>query len=404
MRILKINIYIILFTLLSFALKSQSLCDSLPFINCNENSISARNNESIDLLIQKFQGLKTKKNNAVNIVHIGDSHLQAGFVTEKIKQNLFQYYSEINDYTAPGFIFPYTIAQTNNPFFYKVNYTGNWEWCKNVDSEKTCKLGLSGITVRTKDSITSFSIKMQNEKYTYPHKYFFNKIKIFHNNESSIDIKVNDKKVISKGEFSLIQLDNLTDSVSFTININDTSKFFELYGMILENDKSKINYHTIGVNGSTAQSYLKCDYFSNQLEIINPDLIIVSLGTNEAYDENFSYLEYKYILRDLVLQIKSAVPNASILLTTPNDHLKNKELNDNILSVRNNIVDICDEFELCSWDFHSIMGGEHSINQWYSKGLVGKDRLHFKRIGYKIQGELFTKALLDLIEKNELKQ
>lgn len=403
MRILKINIYIILFTLLSFALKSQSLCDSMPFINCNENSISARNNENINLLIQKIQDLKTEKNKAIKILHIGDSHLQAGFVTEKIKQNLFQYYSEINDYAAPGFIFPYTIAQTNNPFFYKVNYSGNWEWCKNVDSEKTCKLGLSGITVRTNDSIASFSIKMQNEKYNYPHKYFFNKIKVFHNNNSSIDIKVNAKKVISNADFSLIQLEHLTDSVFFTININDTSKFFELYGIILENDKSKINYHTIGVNGSTAQSYLKCDYFSNQLGIINPDLIIVSLGTNEAYDENFSSLEHKYILKDMILQIKTSVPKASILLTTPNDHLKNKELNNNILSVRNNILEICDEFQLYSWDFHSVMGGENSIKQWYSKGLVGKDRLHFKRIGYEIQGELFTKAILDFIEKNELK-
>lgn len=403
MRILKINIYIILFTSLSFALKSQSLCDSMPFINCNENSISARNNENINLLIQKIQDLKTEKNKAIKILHIGDSHLQAGFVTEKIKQNLFQYYSEINDYAAPGFIFPYTIAQTNNPFFYKVNYSGNWEWCKNVDSEKTCKLGLSGITVRTNDSIASFSIKMQNEKYNYPHKYFFNKIKVFHNNNSSIDIKVNAKKVISNADFSLIQLEHLTDSVFFTININDTSKFFELYGIILENDKSKINYHTIGVNGSTAQSYLKCDYFSNQLGIINPDLIIVSLGTNEAYDENFSSLEHKYILKDMILQIKTSVPKASILLTTPNDHLKNKELNNNILSVRNNILEICDEFQLYSWDFHSVMGGENSIKQWYSKGLVGKDRLHFKRIGYEIQGELFTKAILDFIEKNELK-
>lgn len=403
MRILRISIYIILFTSLSFALKSQSLCDSMPFINCNENSISARNNENINLLIQKIQDLKTEKNKAIKILHIGDSHLQAGFVTEKIKQNLFQYYSEINDYAAPGFIFPYTIAQTNNPFFYKVNYSGNWEWCKNVDSEKTCKLGLSGITVRTNDSIASFSIKMQNEKYNYPHKYFFNKIKVFHNNNSSIDIKVNAKKVISNADFSLIQLEHLTDSVFFTININDTSKFFELYGIILENDKSKINYHTIGVNGSTAQSYLKCDYFSNQLGIINPDLIIVSLGTNEAYDENFSSLEHKYILKDMILQIKTSVPKASILLTTPNDHLKNKELNNNILSVRNNILEICDEFQLYSWDFHSVMGGENSIKQWYSKGLVGKDRLHFKRIGYEIQGELFTKAILDFIEKNELK-
>lgn len=404
MRMLRINIYIILFTSLSFALKSQEICDSLPFINCNENLISTRNNESIDLFIQKFQNLKTEKNKDVKIVHIGDSHLQAGFLTEKIKQNLSQYYSEKDDYVSPGFIFPYTIAQTNNPFFYKVNYSGNWEWCKNVDSEKTCKLGLSGITARTKDSITSFSIKMQNEKYTYPHKYFFNKIKIFHNQDSSIDIKVNDKKVMSNTEFSLIQLEYLTDSVSFTININDTSKFFELYGIILENYESKINYHTIGVNGATAQSYLKCEYFSNQLEIINPDLIIISLGTNEAYDKDFSSLEHKYILKDLILQIKSAVPKTSILLTTPNDHLKNGELNSsNIQSVRNNILEICDEFQLYSWDFHSVMGGENSIKQWYNKGLAGKDRLHFKRIGYEIQGELFTKALLDLIEKNELK-
>lgn len=403
MRILKINIYIILFASLSFALKSQSLCDSMPFINCKQNSISVRNNESVNLLIEKFHDLKTKKNKAVNIVHIGDSHLQAGFVTEKIKQNLSQYYSEKNDYATPGFIFPYTIAQTNNPYFYKINYTGNWEWCKNIDSEKTCKLGLSGITVKTKDSIASFSIKMQNEKYTYPHKYFFNKIKIFHNQDSSIVIKVNGKKAISNAEFSFIQLEHLTDSVFFTINVNDTSKFFELYGIILENDKSKINYHTIGVNGSTAQSYLKCDYFSNQLEIINPDLIIISLGTNEAYDEEFSPLEHKFILKDLILQIKSSAPGASILLTTPNDHLKNKELNNNILFVRSNILEICDEFQLYSWDFHSVMGGENSIKQWYNKGLVGKDRLHFKRIGYEIQGELFTKALLDLIEKYELK-
>jgi lysophospholipase L1-like esterase len=174
--------------------------------------------------------------------------------------------------------------------------------------------------------------------------------------------------------------------------------------MILENDKSKINYHTIGVNGATAQSYLKCDYFSGQLETINPDLIIISLGTNEAYDKDFSSLEHKYILSDLILQIKSSIPNVSILLITPNDHLKNRELNNpNILSVRNNIFEICDEFQLSSWDFHSIMGGEHSISHWYNKGLASEDRLHFKRRGYEIQGELFAKALLDLIEKNELK-
>jgi lysophospholipase L1-like esterase len=404
MKVLKIKICIVLFISFTFTVKSQSICDSLPFINCNQNSVSVQNVENIDLLIQKFRNLKSGENNQIKIVHIGDSHLQAGFLTEKIKQNLFEFYSDTDKITAPGFIFPYTIAQTNNPFYYKVNYTGNWEWCKNVDSEKICKLGLSGITVRTNDSTVSFSIKMLNEKYDFPQKYFFNKIKLFHNMDSTIKIEINNEIVATEDEFSYIQFDDLRDSISIKINISDTSKFFELYGIVLEDDESKINYHTIGVNGATAQSYLKCDYFSQHLESINPDLVIISLGTNEAYDSDFSSLEHKYILKDLILQIKNSIPNASIILITPNDHLKKGMNNDkNILSVRNNILEICDEFRLNSWDFYSIMGGKQSIKQWYERDLTGEDKLHFRKLGYEIQGELFSKALIQLIEKNEIK-
>ncbi|MCK5170637.1 MAG: hypothetical protein KAQ75_12225 [Bacteroidales bacterium] len=395
------SMLIIILSLITFSIKSQSLCDTLPFIQCKDNLISVNGNENINTLIQKFNNLNSDKSNPIHIIHIGDSHLQAGFLTEKIKQKLFQFYAEEDTIVSLGFIFPYTIAQTNNPFFYKVDYSGDWEWCKNIDAEKTCSLGLSGITVRTNDSLAFFSIKMQNEKYDYPKKYFFNSVKIFHNTDSAISIKVNDNKVILKNDYSFIQLDKLTDSISVSIDINDSSSFFELYGIIFENDKSKINYHTIGVNGATAQSYLKCDYFSDHLAIINPDLIIISLGTNEAYDDDLPDLEHEYILKDLVLQIKDISPNAAMILVTPNDHLKNREFsNNNILLVRDNILKICDDFQLNFWDFHSIMGGENSILEWHKKGLCSEDKLHFKKIGYEIQGELFAKALIDLIKNN----
>ena len=403
MKAWRTNIIITLILTIAFSAKGQSLCDTLPFIQCQKNSISVNGDKNINALIKKFKNINSPQHESIKIVHIGDSHLQAGFLTEKIKQKLFQFYSEKDTVVSPGFIFPYTIAQTNNPFFYKVDYSGNWEWCKNIDAEKTCRLGLSGITVRTNDSVAFFSIKMQNEKYDYPKKYFFNTVKIFHNIDSTISLKVNDKKVISKNDYSYIQLDNLTDSILVSININDTSNFFELYGIIFENDKSKINYHTIGVNGATAQSYLKCDYFSHHLAIFNPDLIIISLGTNEAYDDDLPALEHEYILKDLILQIKDIRPHVAIILVTPNDHLKNREFSNNkILLVRNNILKICNDFQLSFWDFHSIMGGENSINKWYEKGLTSEDKLHFKRIGYEIQGELFTKALIDLIENNTI--
>ena len=399
---IKISIFIIILSLISFSIKSQNLCDTLPFINCDTNEIVINKNDlNTTNLIAKLESLESDKNLSLQIVHIGDSHLQAGFLTEKIKQELFKYYS--NDTIAsPGFIFPYTIAETNNPFFFKVDYTGNWDWCKNIDQEKTCKLGLSGITIRTKDTIASISIKMQNQKYQYPVKYYFDKIKILHNSSDSTNITVNNKIARPFKGYSFIELKNPTDSVFIELKQN-TSEHFELYGIILENSMSKINYHTIGVNGATAQSYLKCNYFSDHLELIKPDLIIISLGTNEAYEDNFSQLEHEYILKDLIYQIHDVSPNAAILLISANDHLKNGEIaNENVKKVNSNILKTCKELNLSYWDFYTIMGGENSILDWYKKGLSAEDKLHFKKIGYEIQGELFAKALINLIENNNI--
>jgi lysophospholipase L1-like esterase len=398
----KTKFYIII-CFISFAaisVKSQGLCDTLPFINCDVNEIIYSENDSnINSIIEKFNALKSDKNKSLQIVHIGDSHLQAGFFTEKIKQELFMQFSN-DSFAAPGFIFPFTIAETNNPFFFKVDYSGNWEWCKNVDKEKICKLGLSGITVQTKDTKTSLSIKMQNSKYDYPVKYYFNKIKILHSSAEEVNITINNKKAEIFDGYSLIELPILEDSIYIEITQPENSQF-ELYGIILENTASQINYHTIGVNGSTAQSYMQCDYFSSHLKLINPDLIILSLGTNEAYDTDFRKTEHEYILKDLIYQIRDVSPNAEIILVTANDHLINRRyLNPNIKDVNANILKICKEFNLSCWDFYSIMGGEQSILEWYEKRLSGEDKLHFKRVGYEIQGELFFNALIKMIERN----
>jgi len=401
MNNVKLYVIICVISFASISVKSQSQCDTLSFINCNENKIvHSENYSDLNLLIEKFKSLKSDKNNSLQIVHIGDSHLQAGFVTEKIKQQLFLQFSN-DSFAAPGFIFPYTIAQTNNPFFFKVDYSGNWEWCKNFDKEKICKLGLSGITVQTKDTVTSMCIKMQNSKYNYPAKYYFNKIKILHNLKEEVNITINNKMTEIFDGYSLIELPTLEDSVFIEI-MQPKNCQFELYGIILENTMSQINYHTIGVNGSTAQSYLQCDHFSSHLKLINPDLIIISLGTNEAYDADFRKIEHEYILKDLIYQIRDVSPNAAFILVTANDHLKNRKyLNPNIQDVNANIFKICKELKLSYWDFYTIMGGEQSIIEWYERGLSSEDKLHFKRAGYEIQGELFSNALNKMIEDHQ---
>lgn len=393
-------IYILLIALsfVNFKAKSQLVCDTLPFINCNENRISiSPDNQVLSSFKNKLLTIQSDTSRQLNIVHIGDSHLQAGFITEKIKQILFENF-ENDSVATPGFIFPYTIANTNNPFFYKVHYSGNWNACKNIDQEKNCHLGLSGITVSTNDSIASLSIKMQNTRYNKPYKYYFDRIKILHNQTDSLNITINGSTAETSKGYSFLEISNAIDSIH--IQIEQQNGNFELYGLTLENSTSKLNYHTFGVNGATAISYLKCDYLSEQLQLINPDLIIISLGTNEAYDENFNSLEHEYIIKDLIYQIQDILPNTAILFTTINDHLrKDKSNNPNIIEVNKNILKVCQEFDLPYWDLYTIMGGLNSIKEWNQKGLTGKDMLHFKKVGYEIQGELFSNALIDFIKK-----
>jgi len=396
-KILIINI------ILTFSLGNimgQSVCDTLLFLNCDANYIITNNSEEFTQFVHKMGNLSKDSSAKINILHIGDSHLQAGFLTESIKQGLFQYFISEDKIISPGFIFPFTMAQTNNPFFYKVNYTGNWNWTKNVDIKKISKLGLSGITASTGDSSATFSIKMNNSK-DHIQKYLFNTIKIFHGSASTTILRANNHQLSSEQGISEITLDNLTDSVSFELTMKDSTSIFELYGIILENNSSPISYHTVGVNGATAQSYLRCEYFSPQLASVDPDLVIISLGTNEAYANHFSALEHEYILKDLVLQIKDVVPNAAILLITPNDHTKYSATNKAVAATRENMIKICNQMKLGYWDYYAVMGGESSINEWYHKGLTGKDKLHFNRKGYEIQGELFTNALIDLIIKSK---
>ena len=42
------------------------------------------------------------------------------------------------------------------------------------------------------------------------------------------------------------------------------------------------------------------------------------------------------------------------------------------------------------------MGGLYSVNSNAKKGLMSKDKVHYSKQGYELQGELFFKALMEI--------
>jgi lysophospholipase L1-like esterase len=192
------------------------------------------------------------------------------------------------------------------------------------------------------------------------------------------------------------------DSFMLTFDKQQKQEMFQLFGMSLENEDPGVIYHSIGLNGAYLNSYLRNQFFDEQLNQLSPDLIIISLGTNDGYmsDTRFCIDCFHQNYRKLIKNIQAKNPNASILLTTPGDYYRKRRYhnanNQNIVRV---IRSLAEEFGTGVWDFNAVMGGEYSIRTWHRNGLSQNDLVHYTLEGYLVQGELLYEALMDSYEQ-----
>lgn len=158
---------------------------------------------------------------------------------------------------------------------------------------------------------------------------------------------------------------------------------------------SKIQVESIGINGATYSSYLSRNSLSQQLRRLEPQLVIVSLGTNEAYGR---YSSLTGNIESLLYIIRRACPGVKFLLTTPLETQKYRgrgyTIQSGIAEVRDIIVNYGKLHHVAVWDFYRVGGGAGASYKWHSAGYMGGDRIHLTSAGYHLQGELLAEALL----------
>lgn len=169
-----------------------------------------------------------------------------------------------------------------------------------------------------------------------------------------------------------------------------------LYGLLLENTgQAGIIYHAIGVNGVTYRHYNQAERFWAQLPSLQPDLIIVSLGTNEALGSSFLENEFQKEVAAFLQQTVQWVPGCAVLLTTNPDVLRRRRYNHPAnLQVQKVILEGAAAKSTAAWDLHEVMGGHGSIRKWRACQLAGADYIHFTKEGYRLQARLLFEALM----------
>lgn len=198
--------------------------------------------------------------------------------------------------------------------------------------------------------------------------------------------------------FSTICFDEPADLLRLRgIRSNDAQRQATIYGVLLENSYgSGILYASSGVNGATFYHFNRTGTFLDQLPGVQPDLVIVSLGTNESVIPRFPTGQIETEVDHFLQKIRFQLPQASILVTTNSDNLRNKVIdNPNSLVMRDLLIRKSREYNAAWWDLYQIMGGTGSMRQWRNQGLAQPDGVHFTESGYLLQAQLLNAALMN---------
>jgi lysophospholipase L1-like esterase len=390
----------------------DSIIRQYSFIDTTANYI--QNDTSLNRFYAKALSCQTKQIGVIKIIHIGDSHIQAGSLTKPIQLGLQKQLG----YGGRGLVFPYQIARTNGPS--DIVSSSNVKWMSRRNSVRNSSLptGLSGHVIYSTDSNAIIKIKIKEPDTGY---IPITRIQLMHGSitDSNYAYQLMDSNgaILATPSAFVEQSDTVTTFIlpgkhsSFTIGQvknapNQISSTF--FGCLVDNGVPGLIYHTIGVNGAEYKSYLEADKFLAQLAWLSPDLIILSMGTNEAFNtKNFSEDGFSKYVFSLIDTIKQLNPQSAILITTLPESLKPYRVkkrtyyrsNPNVATIHKLLISAALLKGVAFWDLYTIMGGLNSMTKWHAAGMTDSKRVHFSHKGYQIQGQLLYNALWNSLLK-----
>ena len=372
-----------------------------PFIQvqCNQFQFFSTESPNWRILNEKLVQMIDLQDGKLNFYHIGGSHLQADIYSHDFRTFLQSNWPGLVG--ERGLVFPYNLANTNNPTNYNFSSPNEWKGYRSVQQRpEDLEYGLTGAAIECSDSIIMVNFKHLKTAVKPP----FDRLRIYHNTGAfPYELNFGDQELLvtqvahyAQLGYTEIQFSDHLDSLDLMFVKQSEDAFtLSLYGFEFLNDLPGITYTAIGINGASLPTYLSNSHFSRDLKLRPPDLFIFSVGTNDAYCsyEAFNPQVYKSNLEKMILQILAVNPNCAILLTVPNDdYYMRKYPNRNTERQRDVIMQLAAQYQMAVWDFYGIMGELGSSKTWKLAGLMQADYVHFTGTGYHLKGNLLIEA------------
>lgn len=354
----------------------------------------------------------------LSILQIGDSHIQAGHTTQPLRQRLQQLYGD----AGRGWIGWYGLYGSNSPRDYRVTSTGlGWKRELILRPEGRLPMGLGGYVLEA-GRPDGFSLGISS-----PTSLFRKMLLV--RTASSAPLEAFPVAQLQRGQFSTgayvvdtLSWQHATSEVTLTPHgeMGDEAVYA---GCVLLSGGGGALVQDIGINGAAYSHYATSEYVE-QLTLLAPRLLILSLGTNDSYSSKFDREAFRQQLEQMLSLLQQYLPQTKILLTTPppsffrqrsvhyvttgkrrRKHRKrvvstSYRFNDNARLLSADLLSVARERGIAAFDLFGAMGGEEGIRSWIQEGALAGDRVHYSREGYERQGAMITAALVKALGAN----
>lgn len=361
---------------------SRTQCDysEFTFLNTDANVIRMNGTDWSDLC-RKYRAA-ADGDTVFNVVYLGDSHIQADFGGSVLRSRL----AEDAGSAGRGIIIPFKLAGTNQPVDYTMQSNNAVTSSRLLKQPWVTAMPYTGIGVTPVNGRLKVDITV-NEP--------FDSLSLVYTGENDVTFHGSQSCVMT---FS-----HPVTEAAIDIDVPEGSAFG---GVVLGNGKKGVCVHSIGNNGAQYSSYANVSGFGEGIASLNPDLIIVALGTNEAFG-NFSTEIMKAEMEALLTSLSTYCPDAKLLLVTPTECMRKRfrgrgrrraaglTVNTNVAQARRVVADYATENGIPLYDTYTVAGGTGASSKMKNAGVLGRDGVHFTATGYKMWGSLLADALIE---------
>ncbi|MFA6199884.1 MAG: GDSL-type esterase/lipase family protein [Bacteroidales bacterium] len=360
---IKVILFLFFVSIYSILYSQEVRIEEYSFVHYNENKIEyfGDSKSLFNPLFEKMKKTIALGSKQIRVLHIGDRQTREDIFTSQIYSNLASTLSGLE--SKKGMV---------------------WD-------------EVSSVKPKTEEDL---EIVKDNSKKGID----CNSFRVYHSPlNDSINIIVEGLKSYSKSTYfadkgyTLFELKEPINNISVKV-VNNSSNYFFVYGFYLESEDVDFIYDIIARNNASINQYLLDDILQKQIKTMDFDLVVISLGANEAYTPAYMSEKFKSNMEEFIKNIRKTKPNIPIILTSPFDSYITNKPNPRLEEVSLDLIEVAKTTNCAVWDFYNIMGGKGSSEDWRKKNMMDSRKIGLTPKGSILQGDLYYNAFWQAFE------